>query len=125
MVWPHSPSDIVDLNPIPVQKAQTSKKNTDNDDSDKAYRPPKRSNPLNDEAPEEIYEDDGEELEIETEKGKEIVRTKGSTMLLHPNIILAREEGCETKAEGTVYSIGSTTKENKLCYKWLMEDNNH
>ena len=82
MVWPHSPSDVVDPNPIPVQKAQTSKKNTDNDDSDKAYRPPKQSNPLDDEAPEEIYDDDGEELEIEMEKGKEIVHTKGSTMLL-------------------------------------------
>lgn len=65
----HSPSDTV---PIRVPAAQTE----DNNDKikDKTYRPPKRSNALDGEAPKSIYGSDGEEVTIETEHGRELVR---------------------------------------------------
>ena len=62
----NSPSD--DTVPVPLNQ-------TKNDDGkDKTYRPPKQSNALDDEAPEQIYGSDGEELTSETEYGCELVR---------------------------------------------------
>ena len=43
------------------------------DEKDKAYRPPKHSSALDDEAPEQIYGSDGEELTSETDRGRELV----------------------------------------------------
>jgi len=63
----YSPSDLVQ---IPSNRSE------DDDDSskkDKTYWPPKRCNPLDDEAPESIYTGDGDEITIETEYGRELV----------------------------------------------------
>jgi hypothetical protein len=49
-------------------------KSKDDDEKDKAYRPPKHSNALEDEEPEQIYGSDGEELTSETDHGRELVR---------------------------------------------------
>ena len=46
----------------------------DDDEKDKAYRPPKQSSALDDEEPEQIYGSDGEELISETDHGCELVR---------------------------------------------------
>jgi hypothetical protein len=43
------------------------------DPKDKSYEPPKRSNALDDEAPERIYSSGGEEVTSETEQGRELV----------------------------------------------------
>ena len=51
-----------------------SNQNKDDDKKDKMYQPPKLSSALDDEAPEQIYGSDGEELISETEYGLELVR---------------------------------------------------
>ena len=61
----NSPSDNV-----PV----LSNKTKDDNRKDKTYQPPKHSSALDDEAPEQIYGSDGEELMSETEYGHELVR---------------------------------------------------
>jgi hypothetical protein len=67
-----SPSDAVAL---PIPSAKTRNKSEDDDSTkDKTYRPPKRSNPLDDEAPQSIYTTEGEEITSETEFGRELVR---------------------------------------------------
>jgi hypothetical protein len=71
----HSPSDTA-----PIPAAQTEDKN--HDVKDKTYRPPKRSNALDDEAPKSIYASDGEEVTIETEHGRELVR-QHQYMIIH------------------------------------------
>lgn len=76
MDWPHLPSDIINDPITGASRTSPSSKKKTVDNDNKAYKPPKKSNPFDDEAPEDIYNDDGEELEIETEKGKEIVCTK-------------------------------------------------
>jgi hypothetical protein len=48
-------------------------KDTDDDLNDKLYQPPKRSNALDNEAPECIYTSNGEEVISETEYGCELV----------------------------------------------------
>jgi len=65
----NSPSDEV---PVPVDQHSTKK---DNVAKDKMYRPPKRSNDLDNEAPRFIYGSDGEELTSETECGHKLVST--------------------------------------------------
>jgi hypothetical protein len=62
----NSPSDTA---PIPGANS----KEIDDDAKDKSYQPPKRSNALDDEAPEYIYTSDGEEVTTETEFGRELV----------------------------------------------------
>jgi hypothetical protein len=61
----NSPSDDV-----PVLSNQ----NKDDDKKDKMYQPPKHNSALDDEAPEQIYGSDGEEIISETEYGHELVR---------------------------------------------------
>ncbi len=63
----NSPSDAVPLDG-PIQN------NDDSDVKDKTYQPPKRSNALDNEAPEMVYASNGEEITSETEKGCELVR---------------------------------------------------
>jgi len=60
----NSPSDDV-----PVLSNQKK-----DEEKDKMYQPPKHSNALDDEAPEQIYGSDGEELTNKTEYGCELVR---------------------------------------------------
>ena len=63
----HSPSDTA---PIPVTRSEGN-----NDDiKGKTYWPPKHSNALDDEAPKSIYASDGEEVTVETEHSRELVR---------------------------------------------------
>lgn len=62
----HSPSDIA-----PVLGTRT--KDIDDDSDDESYRPPKRSNVLDDEAPEYVFTDAGEEATGETDFGRELV----------------------------------------------------
>jgi hypothetical protein len=62
----NSPSDTA---PIPGANS----KEIDDDAKDKSYQKPKRSNALDDEAPEYIYTSDGEEVTTETEFGRELV----------------------------------------------------
>ena len=62
----NSPSD---LQPIPAI-SQTEK---DDDPEDKTYKPPKKSNALENEAPQAIFGSDGEEISSETEHGREVV----------------------------------------------------
>ena len=61
----NSPSDDV---PVPSNQTKN------NDGKDKTYQPPKCSNALDDEAPEQIFGSDGEELTSETEYGCKLVR---------------------------------------------------
>jgi len=58
----NSPSDTA---PVPISKT----KEVDNDLKDKSYQPPKRSNALDNKAPEYIYTSDGDEVMSETEFG--------------------------------------------------------
>jgi len=51
-----------------------SNKTKDDDGKDKTYQSPKHSSALDDEAPEQIYGSDGEELTSKTEYGCELVR---------------------------------------------------
>lgn len=74
----YSPSDEVVV-PIPLDPSKSDKtknKSEEEEDSakDKTYRPPKHSNPLDNEAPPSIYTTDGEEVTTETEYGRELVR---------------------------------------------------
>lgn len=62
----HSPSDAV---PIPVEQ----KKDNEDQKNDKTYQPPKKSDALDNEAPNSIYTSDGEEVTTETEYGTELV----------------------------------------------------
>jgi hypothetical protein len=57
----------------PSDDVPTLAKIKDDDEKDKAYRPPKHSNALEDEEPEQIYGSDGEELMSETDRGRELV----------------------------------------------------
>ena len=63
----NSPSDT-----IPIFGTK-SKNISDDDPKDKSYRPLKRTDALDDEAPEFIYTSDGEEVTSETEFGRELV----------------------------------------------------
>ena len=65
----HSPSDV---EPIKARRKEK--------DNDKSYQPPKRSNALDDEAPECIYTSGGEEVTTETEYGRELVSVKKMRM---------------------------------------------
>jgi hypothetical protein len=73
----NSPSDET-----PILDAKT--KDID-DPKDKSYRPVKRSDALDDEAPEYIYTSDGEEVTSETEFGHELVGRKTKIRVTHSN----------------------------------------
>ena len=64
----HSPSDTV-----PLATKTKNKAHEHSDRDDKTYQPPKKSNALDEEAPETIYGSDGEEISSETEYGHELV----------------------------------------------------
>jgi hypothetical protein len=60
---------------LPNPSEQSRNKSWGDDSAkDKTYQPPKRSNPLDDEAPQTIYTTEGEEITSETEYGRELVR---------------------------------------------------
>ena len=62
-----------------------SNKTKNDDGKDKTYQPPKHSSAFDDEAPEQIYGSDGEELTSETEYGHELVRFMSISVVLGHN----------------------------------------
>ena len=68
----NSPSDTAPTQATLVEKI----KGNNNDLKDKPYQPPKRSDALDNEAPEHIHASDGEEITSEMEYGHELVRSQ-------------------------------------------------
>ena len=105
----HSPSDDVPV--LPNQKK-------DDDEKDKTYKPPKHSSTLDDEAPEQIYGSDGEELVSETDYGHKLVRPY--IHMSNPASLyryLAREKGTkkETRNYGATKKNSPTKEEESHC----------
>jgi hypothetical protein len=75
----YSPSDPVQIPSNRPENNNDSSKN-DTDSKDKTYRPPKRCNPLDNEAPETIYTGDGDEMTSETKVGTAYAASRGLLM---------------------------------------------
>ncbi len=70
LTFVNSPSDEIPALPLTKDKTAPGPKK----DNDKDYRPPKRSQALDEEVPENIFDSNSEEVVVETEKGQKIVR---------------------------------------------------
>ena len=95
---------------------------------DKSYHPPKRSNALDNEAPEYIYTSNGEEVTGETEYGRELVSRTNlnvdpSKIYQREKKVLKRKRKADNQPKGQPPKKKAPAHENINCQPEKLDDN--